>query len=82
MIWKHLSHKLCLRNKYKSSVCTLQGCYNAIMRTIEANKAIVIGVASGLALVEILVIILALHLACCYWRPQHGRLALFTDASK
>ncbi|XP_050598359.1 tetraspanin-1 isoform X2 [Bombus affinis] len=48
-----------------------QGCYGAIMRTIEENAAIVIGVAAGLAFVEILVIILALHLACCYWRPQH-----------
>nr|XP_012143279.1 PREDICTED: tetraspanin-1 isoform X1 [Megachile rotundata]XP_012143280.1 PREDICTED: tetraspanin-1 isoform X1 [Megachile rotundata] len=58
-----------------------QGCYNAILRTIEANQAIVIGVASALALLEIVVIALALHLACCHWRPQHGRLALFTDTS-
>ncbi|XP_076233856.1 tetraspanin 66E isoform X2 [Calliopsis andreniformis] len=49
-----------------------KGCYEAIMRTIEENKAIVIGVAAGLAFIEILVIILALHLACCYWRPQHA----------
>ncbi|XP_076233859.1 tetraspanin 66E isoform X4 [Calliopsis andreniformis] len=51
-----------------------KGCYEAIMRTIEENKAIVIGVAAGLAFIEILVIILALHLACCYWRPQHALL--------
>ena len=69
--------------KYRSTniVQPLQGCYEAIIRTIEENAAIVIGVAAGLAFVEILVVILALHLACCYWRPQHGRLALLTDAS-
>ncbi|XP_076666005.1 tetraspanin 66E isoform X1 [Andrena cerasifolii] len=49
-----------------------KGCYEAIIRTIEENAAIVIGVAAGLAFIEILVIILALHLACCYWRPQHA----------
>ncbi|XP_033322373.1 tetraspanin 66E isoform X2 [Megalopta genalis] len=48
-----------------------QGCYQAMVRTIEENLAIVIGVGAGLAFTEILVIILALHLACCYWRPQH-----------
>jgi len=47
------------------------GCYKAIMTTIEENAAIVIGVAATLVFVEVLVIILALYLACCYWRPQH-----------
>ncbi|XP_050447155.1 tetraspanin-1 isoform X1 [Cataglyphis hispanica] len=47
------------------------GCYKAIMTTIEENAAIVIGVAAVLVFVEVLVIILALYLACCYWRPQH-----------
>ncbi|KZC09296.1 Tetraspanin-1, partial [Dufourea novaeangliae] len=55
-----------------------KGCYEAIMRTIDENTAIVIGMAAGLGFIEILVIILALHLACCHWRPQHGRLALLT----
>ncbi|XP_034191961.2 tetraspanin 66E isoform X1 [Osmia lignaria lignaria] len=67
-----LKDPTCPINPTSSNSYYQQGCYNAIMRTIEANKAIVIGVASGLALVEILVIILALHLACCYWRPQHA----------
>ncbi|XP_076652296.1 tetraspanin 66E isoform X1 [Halictus rubicundus] len=49
-----------------------QGCYEAIVRTIQENAAIAIGVGAGLAFVEILVIILALHLACCHWRPQHA----------
>ncbi|KAL6268409.1 tetraspanin-1 isoform X2 [Pogonomyrmex barbatus] len=48
------------------------GCYKAIITTIEENAAIVIGVAATLVFVEILVIILALYLACCYWRPQHA----------
>ncbi|KAI4503323.1 hypothetical protein M0802_001545 [Mischocyttarus mexicanus] len=51
-----------------------QGCYKAILTTVEENAAIVIGVAAGLVLVEILVITMALYLACVYWRPQHGRL--------
>ncbi|XP_015606314.1 tetraspanin-18 isoform X1 [Cephus cinctus] len=48
------------------------GCYKAIITTIEENVAIVIGVAAGLVFVELLVIVLALYLACCYWRPQHA----------
>ncbi|XP_070163428.1 tetraspanin-1 isoform X2 [Polyergus mexicanus] len=48
------------------------GCYKAIMTAIEENAAIVIGVAAGLVFIEVLVIILALYLACCYWRPQHA----------
>ncbi|KAH0945731.1 hypothetical protein HN011_011417 [Eciton burchellii] len=47
------------------------GCYKAIVNAIEANAAIVIGVAAALVFIELLVIILALYLACCYWRPQH-----------
>ncbi|XP_020706474.1 tetraspanin-18 isoform X2 [Athalia rosae] len=47
------------------------GCYGAMVRVIEENAAIAIGVAVALAFVELLVIILALYLACCYWRPQH-----------
>ncbi|XP_011253953.1 tetraspanin-1 isoform X2 [Camponotus floridanus] len=50
----------------------LTGCYQAIMTAIEENAAIVIGVAAALVFVEVLVIILALYLACCYWRPQHA----------
>ncbi|XP_034941118.1 tetraspanin-1 isoform X2 [Chelonus insularis] len=49
----------------------MQGCYKAIVSTIQENAAIVIGVAVVLVFIEILVIILALYLACCYWRPQH-----------
>ncbi|XP_066584077.1 tetraspanin-1 isoform X2 [Prorops nasuta] len=48
-----------------------KGCYKAIVNAIEENAPIVIGVAAGLLFVDILVIILALYLACCYWRPQH-----------
>ncbi|CAL7948920.1 unnamed protein product [Xylocopa violacea] len=69
-------------NTLKDSLCPIsptynnsyyeQGCYSAIMKTIEENAAIIIGVAAGLAFIEILVIVLALHLACCYWRPQHA----------
>nr|XP_012231901.1 PREDICTED: tetraspanin-1 isoform X3 [Linepithema humile] len=47
------------------------GCYKAMVTAIEENAAIVIGVAAALVFIEILVIILALYLACCYWRPQH-----------
>ncbi|XP_012271321.1 tetraspanin-1 isoform X1 [Orussus abietinus] len=47
------------------------GCYKAIVDAIAENAAIAIGVAAGLVLVEILVTVLALYLACCYWRPQH-----------
>ncbi|XP_011690254.1 PREDICTED: tetraspanin-1 isoform X3 [Wasmannia auropunctata] len=49
----------------------MTGCYKAMMTAIEENAAIVIGVAATLVFVEVLVIILALYLACCYWRPQH-----------
>ncbi|XP_011340792.1 tetraspanin-1 isoform X1 [Ooceraea biroi] len=48
------------------------GCYKAIVNAIEENAAIVIGVAAALVFIELLVIILALYLACCYWRPQHA----------
>ncbi|XP_043274204.1 tetraspanin-18 isoform X2 [Venturia canescens] len=47
------------------------GCYQTLVRTVEENAAIVIGVAAALVFVEVLVIIMALYLACCYWRPQH-----------
>lgn len=47
-----------------------------MVTAIEENAAIVIGVAAALVFVEVLVIILALYLACCYWRPQHGRLGV------
>lgn len=47
-----------------------------MVTAIEENAAIVIGVAAALVFIEILVIILALYLACCYWRPQHGRLGV------
>ncbi|XP_046742727.1 tetraspanin-1 [Diprion similis] len=47
------------------------GCYEAMVKVIEDSAAIVIGVAATLAFVELLVITLALYLACCYWRPQH-----------
>ncbi|XP_011690221.1 PREDICTED: tetraspanin-1 isoform X2 [Wasmannia auropunctata] len=50
----------------------MTGCYKAMMTAIEENAAIVIGVAATLVFVEVLVIILALYLACCYWRPQHA----------
>ncbi|XP_076177040.1 tetraspanin 66E isoform X2 [Ptiloglossa arizonensis] len=50
-----------------------KGCYEVIIRTIEENAAIVISITAGLAFIEILVIIMALHLACCYWRPQHEK---------
>lgn len=46
------------------------------MTSIEKNAALVIGMAAILVFVEVLVIILALYLACCYWRPQHGRLGV------
>ncbi|KAK0164403.1 hypothetical protein PV328_003036 [Microctonus aethiopoides] len=49
-----------------------QGCYKTLVKAIEENAAIVIGVAVVLVFVELLVIILALYLACCYWRPQHA----------
>lgn len=65
----------------KDSSCTVDpkssnsyydtGCYKAIINAVEENAAIVIGVATGLVFIEILVIILALYLACVYWRPQH-----------
>ncbi|XP_018403615.1 PREDICTED: tetraspanin-18 isoform X2 [Cyphomyrmex costatus] len=47
------------------------GCYKAIMTAIEENAAIIIGVATTLIFIEVLGIVLALYLACCYWRPQH-----------
>ncbi|KAK0182493.1 hypothetical protein PV327_000629 [Microctonus hyperodae] len=56
-----------------------QGCYKILVKAIEENAAIVIGVAVVLVFVELLVIILALYLACCYWRPQHGRLGIKVD---
>lgn len=50
-----------------------------VAEVVKEHAAIVIGVATALVFVELLVIILALYLACCYWRPQHGRLGIKVD---
>ncbi|XP_035743700.1 tetraspanin-1-like isoform X2 [Vespa mandarinia] len=67
-----LKDRSCPLNPTSSNSYYQTGCYKAILTAIEENAVIVIGVAAGLALVEILVIILALYLACIYWRPQHA----------
>ncbi|XP_020281465.1 tetraspanin-1 isoform X2 [Pseudomyrmex gracilis] len=67
-----LKDPLCPMSPTSSNSYYETGCYKAIMTAIEENAAIVIGVAAGLVFVEVLVIILALYLACCYWRPQHA----------
>ncbi|XP_063978296.1 tetraspanin-18 isoform X1 [Diachasmimorpha longicaudata] len=48
------------------------GCYEAVSQAIEKNIGIIIGVGVSLLFIELLVTILALYLACCYWRPQHA----------
>ncbi|CAD6212678.1 GSCOCG00011040001-RA-CDS [Cotesia congregata] len=63
----------CPTNPSLSNSYYMQGCYNAIINSIQENAAIAIGVAVVLVFVELIVIILALYLACCYWRPQHGK---------
>ncbi|XP_051168039.1 tetraspanin-1-like isoform X2 [Leptopilina boulardi] len=47
------------------------GCFKKLVEAIENNAEIIIGVCAGLVFIEVLVIILALYLACCHWRPQH-----------
>ncbi|KYN44956.1 Tetraspanin-7 [Trachymyrmex septentrionalis] len=87
MVGKMVPDACCIKENdvLKDSTCPINptsfntyqtGCYKAIMTAIEENAAIVIGVAATLVFVEVLVIILALYLACCYWRPQHGRLGV------
>ncbi|XP_024879030.1 tetraspanin-1 isoform X2 [Temnothorax curvispinosus] len=66
-----LKDPTCPINPTASNSYYQTGCYQAMMTAIEENAAIVIGVAATLVFVEVLVIILALYLACCYWRPQH-----------
>ncbi|XP_057339112.1 tetraspanin-1-like [Microplitis mediator] len=68
---KILKDPYCTTRPSLSNSYYMQGCYNALVNAIKENAAIVIGVAVTLAFVEILVIVLALYLACCYWRPQH-----------
>ncbi|XP_017892519.1 tetraspanin-18 isoform X2 [Ceratina calcarata] len=68
----NLKDQLCPISPSANNSYFKDGCYSALIRTIEENAAIVIGIAAGLAFIEILVIILAVHLACCYWRPQHA----------
>ncbi|XP_018378005.1 PREDICTED: tetraspanin-18 isoform X1 [Trachymyrmex cornetzi] len=83
MVGKMVPDACCIKENdvLKDSTCPINptsfntyqtGCYKAIMTAIEENAAIVIGVAATLVFVEVLVIILALYLACCYWRPQHA----------
>ncbi|XP_033224546.1 tetraspanin-1 isoform X2 [Belonocnema kinseyi] len=48
-----------------------RGCYRALVEAVAENAAIIIGVCAGLVFVEVLVIVMALYLACCHWRPQH-----------
>ncbi|XP_012528887.1 tetraspanin-1 isoform X1 [Monomorium pharaonis] len=67
-----LKDSTCPINPTVSNSYYQTGCYKAMMTAIEENAAIVIGVAATLVFVEVLVIILALYLACCYWRPQHA----------
>ncbi|EGI64821.1 CD82 antigen [Acromyrmex echinatior] len=87
MVEKMVPDACCIKENdvLKDSTCPINptsfntyqtGCYKAIMTAIEENAAIVIGVAATLVFIEVLVIILALYLACCYWRPQHGRLGV------
>ncbi|XP_074104390.1 tetraspanin 66E [Cotesia typhae] len=66
-----LQDSSCPSNPSLSNSYYMQGCYNAIINSIQENAAIAIGVAVVLVFVELIVIILALYLACCYWRPQH-----------
>ncbi|XP_043474618.1 CD82 antigen isoform X2 [Leptopilina heterotoma] len=49
----------------------MQGCVDGLVQAVEDNAEIIIGVCAGLVVIEVLVIILALYLACCHWRPQH-----------
>ncbi|KAG7199895.1 hypothetical protein KM043_014341 [Ampulex compressa] len=48
-----------------------KGCYEAIIKAIKENAALVIGAGASLLFFEVVAIVLALYLACCYWRPQH-----------